>query len=113
LFPELVDRTVKAATERESTHRFSTKWYARSCRLLNGTPSRFCAHSQIRQEAADNSSSSGRELPFSCNIVFTIYILYISHRIINEYETKKLSVKTIIFVQTIIRAMKMAGNNNQ
>jgi hypothetical protein len=113
LFPELADRTVKAATERESTHMFSTKWHASSCRLLTGTPSRFSAHSQIRQEAADNSSSSEGELPFSCNIGFTIYISYITHRIINEYATKGLSVKIIIFVETNIRVIIMAGNNNQ
>lgn len=83
LFPELADRTVKAATERESTHRFSTKWHARSCRLLNVTPSSFCAHSQIKQEAADNSSSSEREPLFSCNNGFTINTLFITQCIIN------------------------------
>lgn len=67
LLPELADRMVKAATERESTHRFSTKWQARSRRLLNVTPSSFCAHSQIRQDAADTSSSSEWELLLSCN----------------------------------------------
>jgi hypothetical protein len=66
LLPELDDKMVKAAIERESTHKFSTKWHARSRKLLNVTPSSFCAHSQIRQEAADISSSSEQELLLSC-----------------------------------------------